>query len=81
MTGTPSIPTGTSKRNKRTTWKSTPVPTPPPIARMQVHIIQLVAEKEAALRELAQIIAYQTTTSIMICLSRPSPCTSECPPT
>jgi len=63
MTVTPSIPPCPSKGKKAATRKSTPVPTLPPTARMQAHIDQLVAEKEAALAELAKMKAQQTTTS------------------
>ena len=55
MTGTPSIPAGLSKGKKPATRKSTPVPTVPPTARMQVYIDQLVAEKEAGQAELSKI--------------------------
>jgi len=52
---TPSIPAGPSKGKKPTTQRSTPAPPLSPTARMQAYIDQLVAEKEAALAELAKI--------------------------
>jgi len=63
MTVTPSIPAGPSKGKKPVTRRSTPVPPLPPPARMQAHIDQLGAEKEAALAELAKMKSQQTTTS------------------
>jgi len=60
---TPSIPAGPSKGKKPATRKSTPAPPLPPTARMQAHINQLVAEKEAALAKLAKMKSQQTTTS------------------
>jgi len=60
---TPSIPAGPSKGKKPATRKSTPAPPLRPTARMQARIDQLVAEKEAALVELAKIKSQQTTTS------------------
>jgi len=60
---TPSIPAGPSKGKKPATRRSTPVPPLLPTARMQAHIDQLVAEKEAALAELAKIKSQQTTTN------------------
>jgi len=61
-----SIPAGPSKGKKAATRRSTPAPTLPPTARMQAHIDQLVAEKEAALAELAKIKSQQTTTSQLL---------------
>ena len=58
-----SIPAGPSKGKKPVTRRSTPVSPLPPTARMQAHIDQLVAEKEAALAELAKMKSQQTTTS------------------
>jgi len=63
MIVTPSIPAGPSKGKKPVTRRCTPVPPLPPTARMQAHIDQLVAEKEAAITELAKMKSQQTTTS------------------
>jgi len=60
---TPCIQAGTSKGKKPATRKSRPPPPLPPTARMQAHIVQVVAEKEVALAELAKMKSQQTTTS------------------